>query len=229
MELRMIIWKINYQNSLDCYIFKVIHKRNPPKMKLHTLLILALLTLTNWGCAQEEIPNKAEQIAAAVMAAPEDLRAGATVYGYDASGKMVTLREGTNNQICIADDPNNSGFQVVCYHDDLEPFMSRGRELKAEGKSPGEVFDIREEEAKSGTLEMPENPTTLHVLSGPNGEYDPATNIVKEANYRYVVYIPFATQESTGLPLSPIVPGGPWIMDPGTHRAHIMITPPAKE
>jgi hypothetical protein len=46
---------------------------------------------------------------------------------------------------------------------------------------------------------------------------------------RYVIYIPFATPESTGIPLKPLTPGGPWIMNPGTHRAHIMINPPRPE
>ncbi len=178
------------------------------------------------GCAQE-IPNKAEQIGAAVMAAPEDLRANATVYGYDANNQLVLLREGTNNQVCLADNPGQGGFQVVCYHKELEPFMSRGRELKAEGKNRDEIFQTREKEARSGTLKMPEKATTLHVLSGPNGKFDAATNSVTGASYRYVVYIPFATPESTGLPTQPMVPGGPWIMDPGTHKAHIMITPPS--
>jgi hypothetical protein len=100
--------------------------------------------------------------------------------------------------------------------------------LRAEGKGAGEVFDIREQEAKSGKLKMPEQPTTLHMLEGPNGEYDPESGEVKNAYYRYVVYIPWATAESTGLPTRPIVPGAPWIMDPGTHRAHIMVTPPPK-
>jgi hypothetical protein len=105
--------------------------------------------------------------------------------------------------------------------------MQRGRVLRAEGKSSSKIFDIREEEAKAGTLKMPEQPTTLHLLEGgDDASYDPTTNTVANANYRYVVYIPWATAASTGLPLKPMVPGGPWIMDPGTHRAHIMITPP---
>ena len=129
--------------------------------------------------------------------------------------------------VCLSDDPAKDGFSVACYHQDLEPFMARGRALRGEGKTSGEIFDIRESEAKAGTLKMPAQPTTLHILSGPTGKYDEATNSVTDAFYRYVVYIPFATPESTGLPLQPMVPGGPWIMDPGTHRAHIMITPPA--
>jgi len=174
----------------------------------------------------QEIPNRDEQISAAVMAAPEDKRAEATVLGFDAEGKLVTIREGSNNMVCLADDPNSPGFNAACYHKDLEPFMARGRELKAEGKNPQEVFEIREEEAKSGKLKMPEAPSTLHVLSGKEGKYNAESGEVENANYRYVVYIPFATAESTGLPERPIVPGGPWIMDPGTHRAHIMVTPP---
>ena len=91
---------------------------------------------------------------------------------------------------------------------------------------PSEIFDIREEEVKTGKLKMPTQPTTLHILSGPDGKFNSETNEVEDAYYRYVVYVPYATSESTGLPSKPMQPGFPWLMDPGTHRAHIMITPP---
>lgn len=197
-------------------------------MMLRNYFFLPVLFMFFFSCNSQaqEIPDKEAQINAAVMAAPEDKRAEATVLGFDAEGNIVTIREGSNNMVCLADDPNSPGFNAACYHVDLEPFMARGRELKAEGKKPQEVFEIREKEAKSGKLKMPGAPSTLHVLSGKEGKYNPESGEVENANYRYVVYIPFATAESTGLPLSPIVPGGPWIMDPGTHRAHIMVTPP---
>lgn len=166
------------------------------------------------------------QIKGAIQAAPADLRDGATVKGFNPSGELVTIRKGTNMLICLADDPAKSGFNAACYHKDLEPFMSRSRELRAQGKNNGEIFDIKEKEVKSGKLPMPKTPTTLHVLSGSDGRYDEASGKVINANYRYVVYIPFATEESTGLPLKPVVNGGPWLMDPGTHRAHIMISTP---
>ncbi len=191
------------------------------------LLLSTALTFASLGCAQDQVPNREIQIATAVMAAPEEDRAGASVMGYDAEGKLVSLREGTNSLICVADNPNRERFQCVCYHKDLQEFMNRGNELRAEGKTAQEIFDIREQEAKAGTLKMPEQPTTLHLLEGKEGRYDEASGTVVDAHYRYVVYIPWATAESTGLPLKPIVPGGPWIMDPGTHRAHIMISPPA--
>jgi hypothetical protein len=150
------------------------------------------------------------------------------VYGYNAKGEFVMLRKGTNEFVCITDDPKASGFNVSCYHKDLEPFMARGRELKAQGKSFQEIFDIREVEVKSGKLFMPKQATNLQVFSAPSENYNAETGEVTKGNFRYVVYIPWATAESTGLPLKPEAPGMPWIMDPGTHRAHIMINPPAK-
>ena len=102
--------------------------------------------------------------------------------------------------------------------------MARGRALKAEGLDAKAVFDKREEEVKAGTLEMPDR-ATLYVSTG---ELNEKSGEVENLYTRYVIYIPYATEESTGMPLSPPAPGAPWIMDPGTHRAHIMINPPKK-
>ena len=195
-----------------------------------TSILFFIIIAFQWNsCAQETITDKENQINAAVQAAPEEDRENASVFGFDSKGEMVLLREGSNSLTCVADDPNRDGFQVVCYHKDLEPFMTRGRELKAEGKAFAEIFETRENEAKSGALKMPEQATTLHLLEGPDGQYDDASGKVINAQYRYVVYIPWATAESSGLPLKPVVPGGPWLMDPGTHRAHIMISTPPQQ
>jgi len=169
--------------------------------------------------------NKEQQIAVASLAAPKEVRDGAKIYGYDNNGNFITLREGTNEMICIADDPIKDGFEVVSYHNSLEPYMARGRALKAEGKSFTERRDIRENEATELTLDMPEKSATLHILYGKNGYFDIDSSKVRNAKYRYVVYIPFATQASTGLSLQPNAPGHPWLMFPGKANAHIMITP----
>jgi hypothetical protein len=136
----------------------------------------------------------------------------------------VTFKEGNNEFIVLVDDPNQSGFNAACYHKDLEPFMARGRALKAEGKTREEIFAIREAEMKSGKLEIPTG-STLHIYYGKKSMYDPETSKVDDAKLRYVVYLPWATSESTGLPKSPVASNHPWIMEPGTHRAHIMISP----
>jgi len=130
--------------------------------------------------------------------------------------------------VCLADDPAQPGLNVSCYHKSLEAFMARGRELRKEKKTFQEIFTIREQEAKSGKLIMPKQPATLFVYSADKEKYNPATGEVHDGYLRSVVYIPYATAESTGLPTKPVGPGLPWIMDPGTHRAHIMIDPPRK-
>lgn len=191
-------------------------------LKITTLLI-AISSIAN-----AQLPSKTDQIAAAVQAAPEEQRAEATVLGYSDEGELIELRKGTNETICLADNPNKAGFNAACYHVSLADFMARGRALKTEGKSRKEISDIREAEAKQGTLKMPNQPATLHVLYGKDAKYNETSGLVDNANLRYVVYTPWATQESSGLPLKPMVPGGPWLMFPGTHAAHIMITPPAK-
>jgi hypothetical protein len=193
-------------------------------MKYSALFLL--LTIIAFPAFSQSIPSKDIQIKTALLAAPDDKREGAMVYGYNEKGELTVLRKGTNELICLADDPNSPGFNASCYHVGLEPFMERGRQLKKEGKSFQEIFDIREEEVKSGKLKMPKDGATLFVLSADAENYNPKTGEVKDSYLRYVVYIPWATEESTGLPLKPSGPAMPWIMDPGTHRAHIMINPP---
>ena len=188
--------------------------------RIHWVAILSCTLLST--CTGQEIPNKDFQLKTAVLAAPAHQQSDASVLGYNAVGKLVTLKEGTNDFVCIADDPNKDGFSVAAYHKTLEPFMTRGRELKAEGLDAKQVFDTREEEVQAGTLQMPDK-ATLYVTTG---ELNAETGEPENLYTRYVIYIPYATEESTGMPLSPIAPGAPWIMDPGTHRAHIMINPP---
>lgn len=189
--------------------------------------ILAIVLVTGTGvCFGQSIPAAEMQVKTAVLAAPKEQRENATVMGYSPKGELVVLRKGTNGMICLGDDPAQKGFSVSCYHQDLDPFMARGRDLKKEGKSFKEIFDLREQEVKAGKLKMPSQPTTLYVYTGSEDKYNSETGDFEDGYLRYVVYIPYATSESTGLPLKPDFAGQPWIMDPGTHRAHIMISPP---
>lgn len=188
------------------------------------LLVVSVLYLPAWS--QSKPASKEAQLRSALLAAPAAQRDSATVYGYAENNEFVVLRQGTNQLVCVADDPAQPEFSVACYHKDLHPFMQRGRELRKMGRTHQQVFDIREKEAKSGEMMLPKQPTTLFVLSAKDTDYNKNNGEVKNAYLRYVVYIPYATAESTGLPLKPDAPAMPWIMHPGTHGAHIMINPP---
>ena len=195
-------------------------------MKVAALIGFLLFSLN--GSGQNILPTDV-QIKTALLAAPPDQQSETTVLGYNPSGKLVTLKKGNGPLICLADDPKLKGIKVACYSVKLEPFMARGRELVVEGKTEAQKKEAREQEIKSGKLKMPDVPTMLYVYSGKEEDYDKATGELKEGNYRYVVYVPYATLESTGLPAKPFQPGMPWLMDPGTYGAHIMITPPTKK
>lgn len=166
------------------------------------------------------------QIKLALLAAPPEKRDSSTVYGYGPDKELVMLRQGTNELICLADNPDEPDLSVACYCKDLEPFMKRGRELRQEGmKDPQAIFDERQKEVEAGTLSMPKGPSTLYVFTAKDSSINRTTGEVKDGYLRYVIYIPYATSASTGLPEKPSADGMPWIMNPGTYRAHIMIDP----
>lgn len=194
------------------------------KHLFNAFILVVLYTLP--ACGQV---NVEDQIKSALLAAPADVREGAHVYGFNKDGEQITLREGTNNFIVRSDNPFKEGFEVVCYPIDVEPFMARGRELRAEGKKRAEIFKIREDEMHSGKLQKPNFGSTLHIYYGKDAFYNPETESIEGAQYRYVIYTPQATQATTGLPLKPNGAGHPWLMFPGLYRAHIMITPPEEK
>lgn len=195
---------------------------------MKTKLLLLLMSGAGSIFAQT-IPAADVQIKTALLACPDEYKEKAMVYGYSPKGEFIVLRKGENEMVCLADDPAQPGLNVSCYHKSLEAFMARGRELKKLGKTFQQIFDIREQEVKSGILVMPKFPATLLIFTADKEKYNPQTGEVQDGYERSVIYIPFATAESTGLPTKPVGPGLPWIMDAGTHRAHIMIDPPKKK
>jgi hypothetical protein len=169
--------------------------------------------------------TEAQQITAAVLPLPAEFRADARVLGYRAGGKeLVTLRNGSGAFTCLAPDPAAARFHVACYHKSLEPFMARGRALRASGVQGDQVDSTRFREIRRGTLAMPAHPAALYSLTGPPGSYDAAANTAAGARPLSVIYISGATSASTGLTATP-TQGAPWIMFPGTPKAHIMLVP----
>lgn len=179
-------------------------------------LLLAFLATPPLAHAQ----SADSSIEAAVAAAPEGMRADATVLGYEGeSSELVTLREGSGQLVCLADDPSDDRFHVACYHKSLAPFMERGRVLRREGRSD-QVDEIRQAEIESGELSFPDHPASLYSLSG--GTFDPEAGEVTGGRSLHVIYTPYATLEETGLPAR--APAGqPWLMEPGKPWAHVMI------
>ena len=199
-------------------------------MRLRTATsLLLMLSLAASGTMASESVGTDQQIAGALQAAPEDRREGATVMGYSTEGDLVVLRDGSNELICLADKPGDDKFRVACYHESLEAYMGRGRELRAEGIEGADNLQVRHDEADGGKLQMPSAPAALYNLGGPIEIFDATTGEVSGGRWVWSIYIPYASEEATGLPTTPQAPGAPWIMRPSTASSHIMVIQPSDE
>ena len=196
-------------------------------MRITCVLVLWALTLP----AQEATTTPTapsltaeQQITVAVLPLPSDLRAGATVLGYGADGTLTPLRKGTGDMTCLAPNKGAPRFHVACYHNSLEPFMARGRALRTSGVTGDAVDSARFREIKAGQLAVPKGPASLYSLTGDWTTLDASALTANGARRLFVVYIPFATAQTTGLSDKP-ARGTPWIMGAGTPKAHIMFVP----
>lgn len=165
--------------------------------------------------------------AGAVLALPPDLRDGAGVRVRTDGPELRTIREGSNGMICLADEPGG-GFRVACYHESLEPFMRRGRELAAEGMEGMDRQRRRWEDVEAGEVSMPEHPAMVYNLGFQDEAIDPDTVDWRRGSRLHALYTPYATPEETGLSTEGSR-SEPWLMFPGRPSAHIMIFPPRDE
>jgi hypothetical protein len=189
----------------------------------HVMIVATALAGFGAAGAQQPvtIPPASQQIAEAVTPLPQELKADAAVLGYVTPGKLVSLREGKNDMICLAPDPAQKNFHSACYHKGMEAFMARGRALRAQGVKGEQVDTVRFAEVKSGKLKMPRQPSMLYQIFG--GTFDPETEKVSGGSWLYITYMPFATTATTGLTSKPS-DKSPWLMFPGTPKAHIMFS-----
>jgi len=191
---------------------------------MKTMIAISTVLLASAAVAAD-VPSPEVQIAAALLPAPAELRDGAAVIGYNAQGEAVSLRAGKNELVCLANNPANTRFSVACYHKDLEPYMARGRELAAQKITGDKSHEVRWKEIAEGKLSMPREPRSLYVITGTG--FDAASGKVTNSYLRWVIYVPYATPESTGLSTK-AADNAPWLMYPGTAGEHIMINPPRK-
>lgn len=191
---------------------------------LFAALAMMLIAQPKWLSAQNAWTalDADMQVLLAAQAAPGDMRDGATVQGYDASGAFITLREGTNDLVCMAPNPAAEQLEVSCHHKGLEPFFARGRELSSEGITGQDRVVARWDEFTAGTLPIPYG-STNYILTGSG--FDAETGALEAAYLRWTIYTPNATPQTTGISAT-FNEGGPWLMFPGTPGSHIMITPP---
>jgi hypothetical protein len=163
------------------------------------------------------IAQSADDIAKAVLPLPEDLRADAAIYVYDAKGDRKILRLGTNMVECMPKDPA-SGF-TRCYNKITADRRDFEAKLQAKKMSEKDIDAAMDKATKEGTIK----PAPFGVI---NYRYSDDNTRIK---LLWIMSVPNATPEMTGV--STVSQrdaalkgkGLPWMMLPGTPGAHIMI------
>ncbi len=170
------------------------------------------------GVVMAQAQSVEAQIAEAVQILPEDLRAGATVVTYDAAtGARKVLRQGANFVEC---QPQMADGHTRCYNKANAPRRDLEAKLRAEKKTDAEVSAALAAAAKAGTIPA-SNPQGGMSYRG----YDKRDRIQD----LWVMSLPNRTPESVGVSTTSQRDaalegkGLPWMMEPGTPAAHIMI------
>ena len=160
----------------------------------------------------------ADPIAQALLPLPEDLKAGATVFTYDAAtGARKVLREGTNFVECSPRNPAD-GF-TRCYNKVTAPRRDLSATLRAQKKSDKEVEEALAAATKAGTIQPTPFGTVSYRLYGKKDRIQ----------LLWILSVPGATPESVGVSegsqrdVAIKGQGVPWLMLAGTPGAHIMI------
>jgi hypothetical protein len=177
-------------------------------MKRITTIALSLLAVSAGAFAQDQAA-----IDKALLAAPAQLKAGATVIKWKPDFTYDTLRKGTNRLVCYDKSgmPTAQPFMVECTS--IANLDRVAQNLKFEAipdkKASQAAFDAAE---KDGTRVKPEFGSVWYHQMGPDAEH---------LRSHMTIAVPGATTKTLGLPENG-KEGGVWIMNAGTTTAHLM-------
>jgi hypothetical protein len=177
---------------------------------MKSIILVVIVLMSAVVAAQTPDPS----IDKALLAAPAQMRAGATVIKWKSDFTYDTVRKGTNRLVCYERPvaPGAQPFSVECTSiANLERVaQSLKTETIADPKARQAAFEAME---KAGKWTKPEFGSVFYNLNGA----DQAT-----ARSHATIAVPGATAQSLGLP-DTNAQGGAWIMNAGSSAAHIMM------
>lgn len=179
-------------------------------MKLISTVVLLVLAISLVAVAQTS-----PEIDKALLAAPAQLAAGATVIKWKSDFTYDTLRKGTNRLVCYDRPvpPGGQPFSVECTS--IANLERVAQSLKIETIVDTTARRTAFEEAeKAGKWTKPEYGSVFYNMTGASQA---------AARMHATIALPGATTQTlNGLPENGNQ-GGAWIMNAGTSAAHIML------
>ena|SRR4051812_39470522 len=183
-------------------------------MKRMIPIVLVTLAVSTSAFAQAPAPAMAgDPIAAALVAAPANMREAATVVKWKPDFTYETLRKGTNRLVCYdrSGFPGQQPYSIECTSIANLDRVAQNMKFEAGGDKvkTQALVDAAE---KDGTRVKPEFGSVWYHVMGPDKEH-PRNHMT--------IAVPGATTASLGLPDNNKM-GGVWIMNAGTTTAHLM-------
>ena len=179
-------------------------------MKRIALFALGVIAVS--ACALA--PAKAQDAAdSPTLAAPANLREGATIIKWKSDFTYDTIKKGTNQIVCYekSGQPEQPAFMYECTL--LGNLDRAAQNMKFEaGGDKAKTQAMIDAAEKDGTRVKPVYGSVWYHLMGADKEH---------ARAHMTIAVPGATTASIGLPDNPKA-GGVWIMNAGTTTAHLM-------
>jgi hypothetical protein len=203
-------------------------------MKRLALRSIGYLFLTGAAFGQSGSPpepstpallSQEKEMTMALSAAPEHLRAGASVYVLKKDG-FVLARQGTNGFACIVNRDHPMNQKPTCYDPEgaatILPKVLRVGELLMKGVPLDQIRAEIAEGFRTGKFISPRRPGVAYMLSGDVRNYNPATKQVESFPPHVMFYAPNLTNEDIGSD-GKFEPGLPSIAYQGPHGFMIVV------
>ena len=176
-------------------------------MKRIALFVLGVVAASAGAFAQAPQAD----IDKALLAAPANLREGATVIKWKPDFTYDTLKKGTNRLVCYdrSGHPKQQPFMVECTSIANLERAAQNLKFEAAGDKTQAMIDAAE---KDGTRVKPEFGSVWYHVMGADKDH---------TRNHMTIAVPGATTQSIGLPDNN-KQGGVWIMNAGTTTAHLM-------
>jgi hypothetical protein len=155
------------------------------------------------------------------------------VYALEANG-YVKVREGTNGFTCLVVRDHPQDLAPVCH--DLEgtrtvvPRLLREAELRAAGRSEGEIRQEINEGLRAGIYQAPRRVGIAYMLSTEARAFAPELGRVITLNPHVMIYAPYLRNRDIGArPLGQSPLGHPIIISEGEFNAYIVMSVPEQD
>lgn len=177
------------------------------RIVLAVFSVMAVVSTSALAQAPDEAVDKA------LLAAPANLREGATVVKWKPDFTYDTLKKGTNRLVCYdrSGFPEQQPFSIECTSIGNLDRVSQSLKFEAVGDK-AKTQALVDAAEKDGTRVKPEYGSVWYHLMGVDREH---------ARAHVTIALPGATAQSTGIP-DKRREDGVWLMNPGTTTAHVM-------